>query len=166
MSAPHFLTHATIRALDDGDRTLVINPANELAVRMVEGVQVQNGLYISEDKTTYFSFPDLSVRLAGRYQLLFSLIRLGPGLGNSPAVSSSQRPFVSPAHTNAAGTVVASTTSAEFEVFAPRRFPGVVFSSVLTRRLGERGLKVHVRNRNASDQEQTQYGSGAASSHP
>ncbi|CAD6908616.1 unnamed protein product [Tilletia caries] len=127
MSAPHFLVQVTIQAVDGTDRALVLNPANGRAYRMMEGVPLQNGTYVAEDRTTYFAFPDLSVRLAGRFHLLFSL-------------------------TSTADAAIASATSQEFEVFSPRRFPGVLNSSSLTRRLAERGVKVHLRNCGSSTQ--------------
>ncbi|KAE8234527.1 hypothetical protein CF326_g442 [Tilletia indica] len=127
MMAPHLLVQVILQATDGTDRALVINPANDTPVRVMEGVQVQNGTYVSEDKTTYFAFPDLSVRLAGRFHLLFSLI-------------------------STAGTSLTRVSSQEFEVYAPRRFPGVRQSSELTRRLAERGVKVHLRNRGSSAQ--------------
>ncbi|CAD6905779.1 unnamed protein product [Tilletia controversa] len=95
MSAPHFLVQVTIQAVDGTDRALVLNPANGRAYRMMEGVPLQNGTYVAEDRTTYFAFPDLSVRLAGRFHLLFSL-------------------------TSTADAAIASATSQEFEVFSAR----------------------------------------------
>ncbi|KAK0546790.1 hypothetical protein OC845_004418 [Tilletia horrida] len=144
MAAPHFLVQASITSADANDRTLVINPANDGAVRMVEGVQVQNGTYVSEDQTTYYAFPDLSVRLAGRYRLVFSLVRLGAHQIPPAGFRSSNR--INQAGLPSLGAAVASVTSQEFEVYPPRRFPGVLTSTALARRLNEHGVKVHLRN--------------------
>ncbi|KAL9933735.1 hypothetical protein V8E36_007393 [Tilletia maclaganii] len=150
MTSPYLLVQVSIRAADGTDRSLVINPNNDEVVRSFEGVQVQNGTYVSEDKTTYFAFPGLSVRLAGRYRLYFSLISLAQGIIGSSAGRSSSHPSAAAGHRDSldmGSDPIASVASEEFEVFAPRRFPGVMYSSPLTRRLAERGVRVHLRNR-------------------
>ncbi|OZJ03251.1 hypothetical protein BZG36_03524 [Bifiguratus adelaidae] len=85
----------------------------------------------------FAAFPDLSVRVEGEFRLKFSLVRLGTE--ESPIVAS--------------GSVVATAHSDIFRVYHPRRFPGMLESTPLSRALARQGISIPIRNTSARERQ-------------
>lgn len=76
----------------------------------------------------YFVFPNLSIRLEGRYRLKFNLIKL-------PNLKDTLVP-----------TNLATTFSDPFDVYSIKTFPGMIESTALSRTLAQQGIKIPIRN--------------------
>ncbi|KAG0232955.1 velvet factor [Mortierella sp. GBAus27b] len=74
----------------------------------------------------FFAFPDLSVRTEGTYKLAFSFTLL-------PEQESQTSP------------IVASVTSASFEIYPAKRFPGMNKSTPLSKKLFDQGVRIPLR---------------------
>ncbi|KAJ2000881.1 hypothetical protein GGI04_003969 [Coemansia thaxteri] len=83
------------------------------------------------ERGCYFVFPNLSIRLEGRYRLRFTLIKL-------PSMFDEYHPMM-PA-------CIASVFSEAFDVFSIKTFPGMIESTLLSRTLAQQGLKIPIRN--------------------
>jgi hypothetical protein len=79
---------------------------------------------INQREGGYFVFPDLSVRMEGDYCLKFSLFEVvGPKVFFRSSIYSNK-----------------------FTVHAPKKFPGMDESTLLSRNFAEQGLKIRIRN--------------------
>lgn len=78
---------------------------------------------------SFFVFADLSVRSAGRYRLLFRLLKVNPTL-----LAKGERSYIR-----------ATVMSEIFEVYTAKEFPGMRASSALLRALRAQGLNVGVK---------------------
>ncbi|KAJ2180733.1 hypothetical protein EV180_005682 [Coemansia sp. RSA 518] len=106
------------------------------------GLEIENNLLgdysatsmIVDDETgqrgCFFVFPNLSIRLEGRYKLRFTLIKL-PEM-QQPALMAPK--------------CVASAFSDAFDVYSIKTFPGMIESTALSRALAQQGLKIPIRN--------------------
>ncbi|KAF9086107.1 hypothetical protein BGX23_009130 [Mortierella sp. AD031] len=74
----------------------------------------------------FFAFPDLSVRTDGLYTLKFSFVMLP----DSPLVPA---------------PVLATVFSAPFEIFHAKRFPGMIKSTALSKKLFDQGVRIPLR---------------------
>ncbi|PIA15973.1 hypothetical protein COEREDRAFT_8934 [Coemansia reversa NRRL 1564] len=109
------------------------------------GLEIENNLLgdysasssIVEDehgeRGCYFVFPNLSIRLEGRYRLRFMLIRL-PSMGNCDTLEQMVPKTLSEIY------------SEEFDVYSIKTFPGMIESTPLSRALAQQGLKIPIRN--------------------
>lgn len=79
----------------------------------------------------FYIFPDLSIRVEGRYRLKFDLLRvvLPPG---PPALPGTNH-------------VAAEVLSDVFVVYAAKKFPGMMQSTELTKAIARQGIKISVR---------------------
>ncbi|KAJ2598073.1 hypothetical protein H4R99_004255 [Coemansia sp. RSA 1722] len=83
------------------------------------------------ERGCFFVFPNLSIRLEGRYRLRFTLIKL-PSLCDAPQ--------------HMIPTCIASVFSEPFDVYSIKTFPGMIESTPLSRALAQQGLKIPIRN--------------------
>ncbi|KAJ1836217.1 hypothetical protein IWW55_000041 [Coemansia sp. RSA 2706] len=107
------------------------------------GLEIENNLlgdasatsWVVEDehgeRGCFFVFPNLSIRLEGRYRLRFLLIKL-------PSMTDPQPTMVP----KCLGTVF----SEAFDVYSIKTFPGMIESTPLSRALAQQGLKIPIRN--------------------
>ncbi|KAJ1799553.1 hypothetical protein LPJ59_001745 [Coemansia sp. RSA 2399] len=107
------------------------------------GLEIENNLLgeysasssIVEDENgergCYFVFPNLSIRLEGRYRLRFALIKL-------PNMHDEQQPMFP--------NCITSIFSEPFDVYSIKTFPGMIESTPLSRALAQQGLKIPIRN--------------------
>ncbi|KAJ2864478.1 hypothetical protein FB639_005199 [Coemansia asiatica] len=83
------------------------------------------------ERGCFFVFPNLSIRLEGRYRLRFTLIKI-PSLCDVPQ--------------QMIPTSIASVFSEPFDVYSIKTFPGMIESTPLSRALAQQGLKIPIRN--------------------
>ncbi|KAJ2676763.1 hypothetical protein GGI25_003408 [Coemansia spiralis] len=107
------------------------------------GLEIENNLLgeysasssIVEDENgergCFFVFPNLSIRLEGRYRLRFMLIKL-------PNMHDVHQPMLP--------TSIATIFSDPFDVYSIKTFPGMIESTPLSRALAQQGLKIPIRN--------------------
>ncbi|KAJ1961737.1 hypothetical protein GGI12_003078 [Dipsacomyces acuminosporus] len=107
------------------------------------GLELENNLLgdytasssIVEDETgergCFFVFPNLSIRLEGRYRFRFSLIKL-------PSMSDHEQPMIP--------KFISHVFSDPFDVYSIKTFPGMIESTPLSRALAQQGLKIPIRN--------------------
>jgi len=81
-----------------------------------------------EDLGIFFVFPDLCVKTEGTFRIKFSLLKLGNG--NNMATITYPK---------------TETFSDSFKVYSARKFPGMLDTTPLSRRLAEQGVKIPVR---------------------
>ncbi|ORY02909.1 hypothetical protein K493DRAFT_384992, partial [Basidiobolus meristosporus CBS 931.73] len=74
----------------------------------------------------FFVFPDVSVRLEGQFRLRFSLYEI-----NGTSVD-----------------YINDTVSDPFTVYAPKQFPGMSESTLLSRYFAEQGVRIRIRKEN------------------
>ncbi|PWN28743.1 hypothetical protein BDZ90DRAFT_217498, partial [Jaminaea rosea] len=113
-----------------------VAPTPTPTTRRLEGKTYSSGHLVKDlDGQTmacFFVFPDLSIKDEGMFALRFNLIRgLVPSSSSSPSL---------------AGGIVTSVTSVIFENYSPRRFPGSLESTPLTRTLAGQGVLAPIRN--------------------
>ncbi|KAJ2477609.1 hypothetical protein IWW56_004229 [Coemansia sp. RSA 2131] len=84
----------------------------------------------SGQRGCFFVFPNLSIRLEGRYRLRFTLIKL-PEMQRAALM---------------APKCMCSTFSDAFDVYSIKTFPGMIESTALSRALAQQGLKIPIRN--------------------
>jgi hypothetical protein len=111
---------------------LPVQPEEKHA-RVMMGNIFANATLLEDDegkKGYFYIFPDLSIRVEGRYRLKFDLLRLvlPPG---PPLLGASQ--------------VAAECLSDVFVVFAAKKFPGMMQSTPLTKAIARQGIKISVR---------------------
>ncbi|KAJ2899086.1 hypothetical protein IWW38_001124 [Coemansia aciculifera] len=82
------------------------------------------------EKGCYFVFPNLSIRLEGRYRLRFTLIKL-PSMMDEGAMFPAS---------------IDSVFTDPFDVYSIKTFPGMIESTPLSRTLAMQGLKIPIRN--------------------
>ena len=103
-------------------------------VRVVMGNIFANARYLSDENDVpgyFYIFPDLSIRVEGRYRLKFDLLRVGlPPDPDSPAINQ----------------VIAEVLSDIFTVYAAKKFPCMMASTPLTRAFARQGVKISVRS--------------------
>ncbi|TPX47219.1 hypothetical protein SeLEV6574_g00967 [Synchytrium endobioticum] len=73
----------------------------------------------------FFVFPDLSVRVCGKYRLSFQLLSLNSMTGSGQAVNR--------------------IITLPFEMFPPKTFPGMTESTKLSKCLSRQGIHIHIR---------------------
>ncbi|KAJ2515874.1 hypothetical protein H4217_004922, partial [Coemansia sp. RSA 1939] len=107
------------------------------------GLEIENNLLgeysasssIVEDENgergCFFVFPNLSIRLEGRYRLRFMLIKL-------PNMHDEHQPMLP--------TCIDTMFSEPFDVYSIKTFPGMIESTPLSRALAQQGLKIPIRN--------------------
>jgi len=78
----------------------------------------------------FYIFPDLSIRVEGRYRLKFDLLRLV--LPPDPPLLGNHR-------------IAAEALSDIFVVYAAKKFPGMMESTELTKAIARQGIKISVR---------------------
>lgn len=107
--------------------------SEEKHARVMMGNIFASATYLEDDKGVpgyFYVFPDLSIRVEGRYRLKFDLIRLilppGPP---SPGINQ----------------VIAEELSEVFTVYAAKKFPRMMASTDLTRAFARQGVKISVR---------------------
>ncbi|KAJ2394398.1 hypothetical protein GGI05_002055 [Coemansia sp. RSA 2603] len=83
------------------------------------------------ERGCFFVFPNLSIRLEGRYRLRFMLIKL-------PSMCDAQHPMFP--------QCISTVDSEPFDVFSIKTFPGMIESTALSRALAQQGLKIPIRN--------------------
>ncbi|KAI7832946.1 velvet factor [Kickxella alabastrina] len=83
------------------------------------------------ERGCFFVFPNLSIRLEGRYRLRFTLIKL-------PSMGDAQHPMIP--------TCLSSVFSDPFDVYSIKTFPGMIESTALSRSLAQQGIKIPIRN--------------------
>jgi Velvet factor len=107
----------------------------EKHVRVMMGNIFANAKHLNDEKEVpgyFYIFPDLSIRVEGRYRLKFDLLRvvLPPPSPDSPGVNQ----------------VIAEVLSDVFTVYAAKKFPCMKESTALTRAFARQGVKISVRN--------------------
>ncbi|KAK9708575.1 hypothetical protein K7432_009560 [Basidiobolus ranarum] len=108
---PFYVLHVTLWSEDRQEERNIIT-SNSKCTRVLMGslVASANLLKIPEgEQGCYFCFPDLSIRIEGRYCLKFNLIRLG---GETPPMDSNSK-------------ILACAFSDAFTVFSAKKFPGM-----------------------------------------
>ncbi|KAI9474775.1 hypothetical protein LPJ78_004879 [Coemansia sp. RSA 989] len=112
-------------------------------LKVEPGLEIENNLLgdhaatsmVVEDERgergCFFVFPNLSIRLEGRYRLRFMLIKL-------PSMSDPQ-PMMVP-------KCLSTVFSDAFDVYSIKTFPGMIESTPLSRALAQQGLKIPIRN--------------------
>jgi len=96
-----------------------------------------NAMHLEDDHGVagyFFIFPDLSIRVEGRYCLKFDLLKviippMPPGEEQVPGGNQ----------------VVAEVYSAVFVVFAAKKFPGMMESTEFTKAIARQGIKINIR---------------------
>jgi hypothetical protein len=111
---------------------LPIQPEEKHA-RVMMGNIFANATLLEDDKGRrglFYIFPDLSIRVEGRYRLKFDLLRLvlPP---DQPAVDNHR--------------IAAESLSDVFVVYAAKKFPGMMESTELTKAIARQGIKISVR---------------------
>ncbi|KAI9025173.1 velvet factor-domain-containing protein [Phycomyces nitens] len=125
MEMPFFVIHASLWSVDMQHQIDVLKGPASVAFRILLGSTVSSPLQLKgldNNPGTYFSFPELSVRMPGQYRLKFTLIHLTRS-------SSTTHVFTEP-----------------FMVYTAKTFPGMKESSDLAKHLARQGLKLPVRN--------------------
>jgi len=140
--------HRNIIRTTTGTATAGLGTAEELPVqpeekhaRVMMGNIFANATYLEDENGVpghFYIFPDLSIRVEGRYRLKFDLLRivLPPG---PPSSGVNQ--------------VIAEVLSNTFVVFAAKKFPGMAPSTTLTRAFARQGVKISVRDETRSRRE-------------
>ncbi|KAJ2582894.1 hypothetical protein GGH95_001288, partial [Coemansia sp. RSA 1836] len=82
------------------------------------------------ERGCYFVFPNLSIRLEGRYRLRFTLIKLPSMMDDNAMFPAS----------------IDSVFTDPFDVYSIKTFPGMIESTPLSRTLAMQGLKIPIRN--------------------
>ncbi|KND02721.1 uncharacterized protein SPPG_01804 [Spizellomyces punctatus DAOM BR117] len=154
--APFLVCHASLwNPEGTEDRSLVENvyaqgggnDAADASVHAVVGSQVaiaQSLKDVDDKRKMMFLYPDLSVRLPGRYSFRFQLVDVSlgrPAEGNLKQMVGRDAVEGKP--------VLAVVQSLPFESYRPKQFPGMLKSTELSRRLAEQGI-VEIRARNRS----------------
>ncbi|KAJ2374680.1 hypothetical protein IW150_002967, partial [Coemansia sp. RSA 2607] len=89
-------------------------------------------LHTLRDETSkqgaYFVFSDLSVRLEGTFRLRFDLFEITDDMVQRRA----------------------SVVSGAFSVYSPKRFPGMMSSTKLSKLFAEQGLRIRIRSEEAT----------------
>jgi Velvet factor len=96
-----------------------------------------NAIHLEDDRGDpgyFFIFPDLSIRVEGRYCLKFDLLKViipptAPGEEQVPGGNQ----------------VVAEVYSDVFVVFAAKKFPGMMESTEFTKAIARQGIKINIR---------------------
>ncbi|CAJ2506929.1 Uu.00g081150.m01.CDS01 [Anthostomella pinea] len=130
----HSVIHCTIWD-ETGDQDCSAMTDDYRQQRRLMGTVVSSPFVGKDENNEYgcfFCFPDLSCRTPGSFRLKFSLVVLDPK-GSMPG-------FRTP--------VCAVVMSEVFTVYIPKDFPGMMASSVLTRRLKEQGCLISIKKGN------------------
>jgi hypothetical protein len=111
---------------------LPIQPEEKHA-RVMMGNIFANATLLEDDKGRrglFYIFPDLSIRVEGRYRLKFDLLRLvlPP---DQPALDNHR--------------IAAESLSDIFIVYTAKKFPGMMESTKLTKAIAHQGIKISVR---------------------
>ncbi|KAI7878467.1 hypothetical protein K492DRAFT_196809 [Lichtheimia hyalospora FSU 10163] len=102
--------------------TPALSSVSVLAGSLVSSSSIYTDLW--NNRSMYFAFPDLSVRLVGQFRLHFTLFSLGRS-----------------------DTVLAEAYSNPFTVYPAKQFPGMRESSELALHLNKQGLRIPVRSK-------------------
>ncbi|SAM83984.1 uncharacterized protein UBRO_06307 [Ustilago bromivora] len=136
-NSPNLLTHVSLRKENPTTSThseSVLIESNDFAfpwTRMLEGRLVASANVARDldgSRACFFVFTDLSIRQEGQFRLAFKLMGLTPTSAGS------------------GGQVVAEALTEPFQIYSPRRFPGMTESTELAKCLARQGLQVPVRN--------------------
>ncbi|KAJ3173200.1 hypothetical protein HDU88_004661 [Geranomyces variabilis] len=103
-------------------------------------------------KGLYFVFPNIGLRTSGRFRLKFSLFIIEtfdkagnsnspPSSAGAPNSATTKSPYPTPSHTSRA-----SVFSNPFQVYSPKRFPGMAASTALSRLFAQQGIRIHLRD--------------------
>ncbi|KAJ2108238.1 hypothetical protein IW146_006925 [Coemansia sp. RSA 922] len=109
-----------------------IEPGREIENNLLGDYSASSSIVenVVGERGCYFVFPNLSIRLEGRYRLKFSLIKL-PSMADDNAMFPT---FISHVFTD------------PFDVYSIKTFPGMIESTALSRALAMQGLKIPIRN--------------------
>ncbi|KAJ2061397.1 hypothetical protein GGI17_003078 [Coemansia sp. S146] len=109
-----------------------IEPGREIENNLLGDYSASSSIVenVVGERGCYFVFPNLSIRLEGRYRLRFSLIKL-------PSMTDDNAMFP---------VFVTSVFTDPFDVYSIKTFPGMIESTALSRTLAMQGLKIPIRN--------------------
>ncbi|KAJ2874839.1 hypothetical protein GGH93_002091 [Coemansia aciculifera] len=109
-----------------------IEPGREIENNLLGDYSASSSIVenVVGERGCYFVFPNLSIRLEGRYRLRFSLIKL-------PSMADDNAMFP---------VFVTSVFTDPFDVYSIKTFPGMIESTALSRTLAMQGLKIPIRN--------------------
>ena len=133
--APFLVVHASLWSEDYGTEcSMVRNPyhierASSPYVHSIVGLLVSQCYIMSNlqnDRCMVFAFPDISIRVSGRYRLKFMLFSLRDVMHSD--CTAKQIIFSDP-----------------FTVYAPKAFPGVAYSTALSKSFSKQGVKIYIR---------------------
>ncbi|KAI9361617.1 velvet factor-domain-containing protein, partial [Zopfochytrium polystomum] len=120
---PYYFMYATLLLPDSDDELHLLRDGK---TRSTTG-SIVSSLYrlkdVNNKEGAFFVFPDLSVRLEGRYRLKFSLFEI----------------------VNTEIYFCTSICSDVFHVYAAKKFPGMEESTFLSKMFAEQGLKIRIR---------------------
>ncbi|KAG1461307.1 hypothetical protein G6F55_003644 [Rhizopus delemar] len=118
---PFYVTHASLWSVDMNTQLDILHETRALIGSLVSSPSLLKDL--DNQRSYFFAFSDLSVRLAGQYRLKFSLIHL------------------------TRNEIVAFIFSDPFTVYSAKTYPGMKESSELSKHLAKQGLKLTIRNK-------------------
>lgn len=124
------MTSGSTPGLGSGEE-LPTQPEEKYA-RVMMGNIFANSILLEDDKGVrgyFYIFPDLSIRVEGRYRLKFDLLHL----------------VLPPDMVPGGHRVVAEKLSDIFVVYAAKKFPGMTESTELTKAIARQGVKISVR---------------------
>ncbi|ORX93622.1 hypothetical protein K493DRAFT_374925 [Basidiobolus meristosporus CBS 931.73] len=133
---PFYVLHVTLWSEDRQEERNIIT-SNSKCTRVLMGSLVASANLLKNpegEQGCYFCFPDLSIRIEGRYCLKFNLIRLGGDI------------FRETSPMDANSKVLACAFSEAFTVFSAKKFPGMTESTELSKAFAKQGLKIPIRN--------------------
>jgi len=135
-----FVCHCGLWSEDcEKERNLIANPcASSTFTRILVGSLVSSTYSLVNPEgiqSVYFIFPDLSVRMEGKYRLKFSLCNLGAVADdNSLVLNQGEAPINS------------EQFSDIFTVYTAKRFPGMTESTELSKCFSKQGVKIPIRH--------------------
>ncbi|KAI3660404.1 hypothetical protein MP638_002487 [Amoeboaphelidium occidentale] len=127
----NLIAHAALLSEDLDSDYIKTQRGERLISRLLMGSLVSPSYYLTDingDKGIFFIFQDLSVRLEGAYRLRISVIDISNRGEN-----------------NSEGDILASAVTDIFNVYTPKRFPGMMESSELLKLFAKQGVKLTIR---------------------
>ncbi|CAO3666036.1 unnamed protein product [Rhizopus stolonifer] len=121
LTDPYFFLYATLSDMSGNSELHFINDNRTTAGAVVQSLHKLKNTDNTEGG--FFIFSDISVRLEGIYRLKFTLFRI-----EGESVQT-----------------LKSTLSDPFQVYAPKIFPGMSESTILTRHFSEQGVRIRIR---------------------
>ncbi|KAJ1977722.1 hypothetical protein H4R34_003472 [Dimargaris verticillata] len=123
---------ANVIALNDPSPTRNLIGSTVVSAQCLNDLNGQPGLF--------FVFSDLAIRTEGMFSLKFNFVPLGSGPADSWAPIDRNWQVCCLAH------------SSPFEVFSPRKFPGLTESTELSRCFADQGVKISIRRKGPAKQ--------------